>query len=71
MVEIQAAGDPSKDYQFDTIKGRIEGIIDQVVQTKCRDITAYDPRQGQAWSNDIAEDIVKKSQEVAGKNFKI
>ena len=69
MVEAQA--DATKEYQFESIKAKIEATIDQVVQAKCKDLAQYDPRQGQAWSNDIAEEIVRKSQETAGKNFKV
>ena len=61
----------NSEYQFDSIKAKIEGIIDQVVNAKCKDITAYDAKQGQGWSNEIAEEIVRKSQDIAGKNFKI
>ena len=61
----------SKDYQFEKIKPEIEKIIDTVVSEKCRNIAQYDPKLGQQWSNEIAEEIVRKSQDQAGKNFKI
>ena len=61
----------SAEYQFDSIKPKIEGIIDTVVNQKCKDIVAYDAKQGQTWSNEIAEEIVRRSQEIAGKNFKV
>ncbi len=35
-----------KEFQFESIKQRIEGIVDQVVQQKCADISAYDSKQG-------------------------
>ena len=61
----------STEYQFDTIKQPIEKVIDEVVNSKCRNITAYDAKQGQQWSNEIAEEIVRQSQNIAGKNFKV
>ena len=61
----------SKDYQFEKIKPEIEKIIDTVVSEKCLKIAQYDPKLGQQWSNEIAEEIVRKSQDQAGKNFKI
>ena len=51
----------SAEYQFDSIKQRVEGIIDTVVNQKCKDIPAYDAKLGQTWSNEIAEEIVRKS----------
>ena len=72
MVEATTTSEGgSKDYLFENIKVKIEKIIDDSVQLKCSGINSYDPRQGQAWSNEIAEDIVKKAQENAGKNFKL
>ncbi len=70
MVEagVVAAG---QEFQFDSIKGKVETIIDTVVHQKCNDIAAYESRMGQAWSNDIAEEIVRQSQVIAGKNFKV
>ena len=59
------------EYQFDTIKIQVEKVIDEVVNKKCRDIPAYDAKQGQQWSNEIAEEIVRQSQNIAGKNFKV
>ena len=70
-MDNSVANDATREYQFDTIKARIEGVIDQVVQAKCRDIGNYDAKQGQTWSNEIAEEIVRRSQEFAGKNFKL
>ena len=61
----------AKEYQFETIKGKIEQIIDQVVMDKCKNVAQYDPNKGQQQSNEIAEEIVRKAQEYAGKNFKI
>ena len=62
MVEqAVAAIDGGKEYQFESIKQKIEAIVDQVVHSKCGDIAAYDPKLGQAWSNDIAEDIVRRA----------
>ena len=51
----------SAEYQFESIKPKIEGIIDTVVNQKCKDIVAYDAKQGQTWSNEIAEEIVRRS----------
>ena len=51
----------SAEYQFENIKGKIEQIIDTVVNQKCKDISAYDAKLGQTWSNEIAEEIVRKS----------
>ena len=56
----------SKDYQFDKIKPDIERIIDTIVSEKCRNVQ-YDPRQGQQ----LSKEIVRKAQDLAGKNFKI
>ena len=56
-----AAIDSGKEYQFESIKQKIETIVDQVVHSKCGDIASYDPKLGQAWSNDIAEDIVRRA----------
>ena len=53
-------GASSKEYMFDSIKQKVETVIESVVQSKCKSITAYDPRQGQAWSNEIAEEIVRQ-----------
>lgn len=61
----------SREYQFETIKARIEQVIETTVTNKCRLIPSYDPRSGQTWSNEISEEIVRQSQEIAGKNFKI
>ncbi len=71
MEPAQPDGGAAKEYQFDNIKVKIEGIIDQVVMDKCKNIAQYEPRSGQQWSNEIAEEIVRKSQDHAGKNFKI
>jgi hypothetical protein len=51
----------SAEYQFDSIKSKIESIIDTTVNQKCKDIPAYDAKLGQTWSNEIAEEIVRKS----------
>jgi hypothetical protein len=51
----------SAEYQFDSIKSKIESIIDITVNQKCKDIQAYDAKLGQTWSNEIAEEIVRKS----------
>ena len=56
-----AAIDSGKEYQFESIKQKIETIVDQVVHSKGGDIASYDPKLGQAWSNDIAEDIVRRA----------
>ncbi len=71
MVEANPAGGAAKEYHFDSIKGEIEKIIDTVVNEKCKGIAQYEARQGQQWSNEIAEEIVRQSQVQAGKNFKI
>ena len=71
MVESAKQAEVSKDYQFEKIKPEIEKIIDTVVNEKCLNIGQYDPKLGQQWSNEIAEEIVRKSQDQAGKNFKI
>ena len=61
----------AKEYQFDTIKLKVEQIIDKVVADKCKNIAQYEPSKGQQQSNEIAEEIVRGAQELAGKNFKI
>ena len=70
-MEAAKHAEVSKEYQFEKIKPEIEKIIDTVVNDKCRNIPQYDPKLGQQWSNEIAEEIVRKSQDQAGKNFKI
>ncbi len=36
----------SAEYQFDSIKSKVESIIDIVVNQKCKDIPAYDAKLG-------------------------
>lgn len=46
-MESSAGGDTSlasRDYQFDSIKEKIENTIDRVVAKKCNNLGAYDPR---------------------------
>ena len=71
MAEGAGVDGGSREYQFETIKVRSEQVIESIVTKKCKDIPHYDPRQGQQWSNEIAEEIVRSSQEIAGKNFKL
>ena len=46
-MEVSVGGDTSlasRDYQFDSIKEKIEGTIDNVVHKKCNNLGPYDPR---------------------------
>ncbi len=60
----------SDNKSFDSLKPRIESIIDQVVLDLCKD-KQYAPTEGQKWSNEVAEEIVKRTQGIVEKNFKV
>ena len=46
-MEAKPAEGAAKEYQFETIKGKIEQIIDKVVMDKCKNITQYEAAKGQ------------------------
>ena len=55
---------------FNSIKSKVENIIENYIQQTFNNRPSYDVKEAQKWSNEAAEEIIKRVQDEKGQEFK-